>query len=145
MHARRHLPKNFDNVHNLEFRKDEAGNPTKAAIGMYSGEPPPSLGCSAETTTHESPAFLRRWNIAMLMSTPAGLAGSIHNSRSSLHPTHVQVLHRQSHQHLARAGEKAWLCRRGRVRAVRSGLQLRRPGGGVAAERGRRDARRAVR
>lgn len=34
----RHLPKNFDNVHNLEFRKDEAGNPTKVAIGMYSGE-----------------------------------------------------------------------------------------------------------
>lgn len=34
----RHLPKNFDNVHNLEFRKDEYGNPTKIAIGMYSGE-----------------------------------------------------------------------------------------------------------
>ncbi len=33
----RHLPKNFDNVHNLEFRKDFAGNPTKTAIGMYSG------------------------------------------------------------------------------------------------------------
>ncbi|CAD7696266.1 unnamed protein product [Ostreobium quekettii] len=34
----RHLPKNFDNVHNLEFKKDEAGDPTKIAIGMYSGE-----------------------------------------------------------------------------------------------------------
>ena len=34
---RRHLPKCFDNVHNLEFRKDEAGDPTKGAIGMYSG------------------------------------------------------------------------------------------------------------
>lgn len=35
--ACRHLPKCFDNVHNLEFRKDEAGEPTKGAIGMYSG------------------------------------------------------------------------------------------------------------
>ena len=35
--CRRHLPKNFDNVHNLEFRKDADGNPTKTAIGMYSG------------------------------------------------------------------------------------------------------------
>ncbi|KAK9808985.1 hypothetical protein WJX72_007373 [[Myrmecia] bisecta] len=34
----RHLPKCFDNVHNLEFRKDDKGEPTKAAIGMYSGE-----------------------------------------------------------------------------------------------------------
>lgn len=34
----RHLPKCFDNVHNLEFRKDEAGDPTKGAIGMYSGK-----------------------------------------------------------------------------------------------------------
>ncbi|KAL0038617.1 hypothetical protein WJX79_000048 [Trebouxia sp. C0005] len=34
----RHLPKCFDNVHNLEFRKDEAGDPSKGAIGMYSGE-----------------------------------------------------------------------------------------------------------
>jgi dynein heavy chain len=33
----RHLPKNFDNLHNLEFRKDVAGNATKTAIGMYSG------------------------------------------------------------------------------------------------------------
>lgn len=36
--ACRHLPKCFDNVHNLEFRKDEAGEPTKGAIGMYSGD-----------------------------------------------------------------------------------------------------------
>lgn len=36
----RHLPKNFDNVHNLEFRKDAEGNPTKTAIGMYSGQAP---------------------------------------------------------------------------------------------------------
>lgn len=34
----RHLPKCFDNVHHLEFRKDEAGDPTKGAIGMYSGK-----------------------------------------------------------------------------------------------------------
>jgi hypothetical protein len=34
----RHLPKNFDNIHNLEFKKDAQGNPTKVAIGMYSGE-----------------------------------------------------------------------------------------------------------
>lgn len=34
----RHLPKCFDNIHNLSFRKDEAGVPTKAAIGMHSGE-----------------------------------------------------------------------------------------------------------
>lgn len=34
----RHLPKVFDNVHNLEFRKDAAGEPTKVAVGMYSGE-----------------------------------------------------------------------------------------------------------
>jgi hypothetical protein len=34
----RHLPKNFDNVHNLSFRLDERGEPLKAATGMYSGE-----------------------------------------------------------------------------------------------------------
>ncbi len=34
----RHLPKCFDNVHNLEFRKDDAGDPTKVAIAMFSGE-----------------------------------------------------------------------------------------------------------
>jgi len=34
----RHLPKNFDNVHNLKFRMDERGDPTKNAVGMYSGE-----------------------------------------------------------------------------------------------------------
>lgn len=33
-----HLPKKFDNIHNLEFKKDAAGNPTKVAVGMYSGE-----------------------------------------------------------------------------------------------------------
>ena len=38
LNACRHLPKCFDNVHNLEFRKDEAGEPTKGAIGMYSGD-----------------------------------------------------------------------------------------------------------
>ena len=41
---RRHLPKCFDNVHNLEFRKDEAGDPSKGAIGMYSGKPLLPLG-----------------------------------------------------------------------------------------------------
>ena len=45
-HGCRHLPKNFDNVHNLEFRKDAEGNPTKTAIGMYSGEHTLSLSCS---------------------------------------------------------------------------------------------------
>ena len=34
----RHLPSNFDNMHNLEFKKNEAGEPTKIAVGMYSGE-----------------------------------------------------------------------------------------------------------
>lgn len=34
----RHLPKCFDNIHNLEFAKDPQGNPTKTAVGMYSGE-----------------------------------------------------------------------------------------------------------
>ena len=39
----RHLPKCFDNVHNLEFRKDERGEPSKIALGMYSGEQPTPL------------------------------------------------------------------------------------------------------
>ena len=30
----RHPPKHFHNVHNLEFRKDVVGNPTKTAIGI---------------------------------------------------------------------------------------------------------------
>lgn len=34
----RHLPKNFDNVHNLEFRRTEKGDLSNVAIGMYSGE-----------------------------------------------------------------------------------------------------------
>lgn len=34
----RHLSKNFDNVHNLTFRKDDRDEFTKAAIGMHSGE-----------------------------------------------------------------------------------------------------------
>ena len=34
----KHLAKCFDNVHNLEFTKNDAGAPTKMAIGMYSGE-----------------------------------------------------------------------------------------------------------
>eukprot|EP00959_Pyramimonas_sp_CCMP1952_P073679 1539988-Pyramimonas_sp.AAC.1 len=34
----RHLPKCFDNVHNLKFRLDEKEDPTKQAIGMFSGE-----------------------------------------------------------------------------------------------------------
>ena len=34
----RHLPKCFDNVHNLKFKTDEKGDPTKVAIGMFSGE-----------------------------------------------------------------------------------------------------------
>ncbi|KAL6747291.1 flagellar outer dynein arm heavy chain beta [Haematococcus lacustris] len=34
----RHLPKCFDNLHNLTFRKDERGEPTKVAVGMHSGE-----------------------------------------------------------------------------------------------------------
>jgi dynein heavy chain len=28
----RHLPKNFDNVHNLKFRLDDKGDPTKNAV-----------------------------------------------------------------------------------------------------------------
>ncbi|KAF5834390.1 hypothetical protein DUNSADRAFT_8976 [Dunaliella salina] len=34
----RHLPKNFDSVHNLTFRLDENGEPTKVATHMHSGE-----------------------------------------------------------------------------------------------------------
>eukprot|EP00955_Chlamydomonas_euryale_P098700 365162-Chlamydomonas_euryale.AAC.24 len=34
----RHLPKCFDNVHNLTFQKDDLGEPTKLAVGMHSGE-----------------------------------------------------------------------------------------------------------
>jgi dynein heavy chain len=34
----RHLPKCFDNLHNLSFRKDERGEPTKTALSMTSGE-----------------------------------------------------------------------------------------------------------
>ena len=34
----RHLPKCFDNTHNLEFKKNDKGSPTKMAVGMYSGE-----------------------------------------------------------------------------------------------------------
>eukprot|EP00882_Tetradesmus_deserticola_P009731 GHRQ01010278.1.p1 GENE.GHRQ01010278.1~~GHRQ01010278.1.p1 ORF type:complete len:796 (+),score=404.80 GHRQ01010278.1:482-2869(+) len=34
----RHLSKCFDNVHNLSFRKDDRGELTKAATGMFSGE-----------------------------------------------------------------------------------------------------------
>eukprot|EP00201_Polytomella_parva_P017476 CAMPEP_0175071536 /NCGR_PEP_ID=MMETSP0052_2-20121109/19298_1 /TAXON_ID=51329 ORGANISM="Polytomella parva, Strain SAG 63-3" /NCGR_SAMPLE_ID=MMETSP0052_2 /ASSEMBLY_ACC=CAM_ASM_000194 /LENGTH=4543 /DNA_ID=CAMNT_0016338719 /DNA_START=12 /DNA_END=13643 /DNA_ORIENTATION=- len=34
----RHLPKNFDNLHNLTFRKDDAGDVTKIATHMHSGE-----------------------------------------------------------------------------------------------------------
>ena len=34
----RHLSKNFDSLNNLEFTRDDAGAPTKNAIGMYSKE-----------------------------------------------------------------------------------------------------------
>ena len=34
----KHLPKCFDNITTLEFNKDKDNNPTKTAIGMYSGE-----------------------------------------------------------------------------------------------------------
>ena len=34
----RHLPKCFDNVHNLTFLKNELDEPTKVALGMHSGE-----------------------------------------------------------------------------------------------------------
>lgn len=34
----RHLPRNFDNIHNLEFKVNESGDVSKIAIGMYSGE-----------------------------------------------------------------------------------------------------------
>ena len=33
----RHLPKIFDNVHNLEYLKDGQGESTNTAVGMYSG------------------------------------------------------------------------------------------------------------
>lgn len=39
LHAvERHLPKLFDNLHRLEWKKDSDGRPTHMAIGMYSGE-----------------------------------------------------------------------------------------------------------
>ena len=34
----KHMPKCFDNIKTLEFNKDDAGVPTKVAIGMYSEE-----------------------------------------------------------------------------------------------------------
>ena len=34
----KHLPKCFDNIKTLEFEKDPRGEPTRQAIGMYSGE-----------------------------------------------------------------------------------------------------------
>ena len=34
----RHLPKCFDNTHNLKFKLDGNDEPTKLAVGMYSGE-----------------------------------------------------------------------------------------------------------
>ena len=34
----KHLPKLFDNLHRLEWKKDADGKPTHVAIGMYSGE-----------------------------------------------------------------------------------------------------------
>lgn len=34
----RHLAKLFDNMSTLEFKKDDEGNPTKEAVGMYSKE-----------------------------------------------------------------------------------------------------------
>lgn len=55
----RHLPKCFDNVHNLEFAKDEAGAPTKMAVGMYSGEGeyvPFAAPCSCD-----GPVEVRAW------------------------------------------------------------------------------------
>jgi len=58
----RHLPKNFDNVHNLEFRKDPQGNPTKVAIGMYSGEGeyvPFAADCLCDGPVEVSPAGLQ--------------------------------------------------------------------------------------
>ena len=54
----RHLPKCFDNVHNLEFRKDDAGEPTKMAVGMYSGEGeyvPFASDCHCEGAVGEGP------------------------------------------------------------------------------------------
>lgn len=38
----RHLPRNFDNIHNLEFKKDEAGDPTKVCWDSWFArvEPP---------------------------------------------------------------------------------------------------------
>lgn len=38
LHLYRHLPKLFDNLHHLEWKKDEAGKLTNVAVGMYSGE-----------------------------------------------------------------------------------------------------------
>jgi dynein heavy chain len=52
----KHLPKCFDNIKTLEFNKDKDGNPTKTAIGMYSGENeyvswPASFNCEGPVET----------------------------------------------------------------------------------------------
>ena len=46
----RHLPKIFDNVHSLEFRKDAQDVPTTTAIGMYSGKSCTHQSKDAETS-----------------------------------------------------------------------------------------------
>ena len=53
----RHLPKNFDNMHNLSFRLDERGEPTKAATGMYSGEVCRLFTCLAVRSLRTIAAF----------------------------------------------------------------------------------------
>ena len=55
----RHLPKCFDNIHNLEFAKDAAGAPTKTAVGMYSGEG--EYVAFAAPCSCEGPVEVRYW------------------------------------------------------------------------------------
>ncbi len=55
----RHLPKCFDNTHNLSFKKDERGEPTKIALGMYSG-----------THTSQAKHLIRRTHAACVSAVP---------------------------------------------------------------------------
>ena len=66
----RHLPKCFDNVHNLEFKKDDKGDPTKTAVGMYSGEHSlePASAIHTAANMHRYPGSTALTSAALWMS-----------------------------------------------------------------------------
>jgi len=74
-------------VHNLEFRKDEAGDPTKGAIGMYSGTHSASLFATACTgmnkllhTAKQTPLATKRplwFGICISLIASAGMLGNV--------------------------------------------------------------------